>query len=137
MALYSKESLETLRGRIDLVEVISPYVKMQRTGSSYKGLCPFHEEKTPSFLIHKGDTHYHCFGCGAHGDAIAFLMNHAKLTFVDSLEFLSERFGVPLEKVEEEEKGPNKSRLKQALERACLWYRFFLLHTEEGEEFLK
>ncbi len=136
MALYSKESLETLRQRIDLVDVVSSYVKMQRTGSSYKGLCPFHEEKTPSFLIHKGDTHYHCFGCGAHGDSIAFLMNYVKMTFVDSLEFLAERFQVPLEKTEEEEKGPNKGRLKHALERACLWYQFFLLHSEEGHEAL-
>ncbi len=136
MALYSKESLETLRQRIDLVDVVSSYVRMQRSGSSYKGLCPFHDEKTPSFLIHKGDTHYHCFGCGAHGDAIAFLMNHAKMTFVDSLEFLADRFQVSLEKSEEEEKGPNKARLKQALERATLWYRFFLLHSEEGHEAL-
>lgn len=136
MALYSKESLETLRQRIDLVDVVSSYVKMQRSGASYKGLCPFHEEKTPSFLIHKGDTHYHCFGCGAHGDSIAFLMNHVKMTFVDSLEFLAERFQVSLEKTEEEEKGPNKGRLKQALERASLWYHFFLLHSEEGHEAL-
>ncbi|MBS0628095.1 MAG: DNA primase [Verrucomicrobia bacterium] len=136
MALYSKESLEALRQRIDLVDVVSSYVKMQRSGSSYKGLCPFHDEKTPSFLIHKGDTHYHCFGSGAHGDSIAFLMNYAKMTFVDSLEFLSERFQVPLEKTKEEEKGPNKGRLKQVLERACLWYQFFLIHTEEGHEAL-
>lgn len=132
MPLYSKESLETLRQRIDLVDVVSSYVKMQRSGSAYKGLCPFHDEKTPSFLIHKGDTHYHCFGCGAHGDAIAFLMGYVKMSFMDALEMLSERFQVPLERVEEEEKGPNKGRLKHALERACLWYRFFLLHSEEG-----
>ena len=133
MPLYSKESLETLRQRIDLVDVVSSYVKMQRSGSSYKGLCPFHDEKTPSFLIHKGDTHYHCFGCGAHGDAISFLMGYVKLSFMDTLEMLSERFQVPLETIEEEEKGPSKGRLKSALERACLWYRFFLLHSEEGK----
>ncbi len=132
MALYSKESLESLRQRVDLCEVVSTYVPMQRSGASYKGLCPFHEERTPSFIIHKGDSHYHCFGCGAHGDAISFLMNHAKMTFIEALEYLAEKFQVPLEKVEEEEKGPNKKRLKQALEKSLEFYRFFLLHSEEG-----
>lgn len=136
MALYSKESLESLRQKVDLVEVISPYVKLQRSGAAYKGLCPFHEEKSPSFIIQRGDTHYHCFGCGAHGDAIAFLMDHAKMNFVDSLEFLAQRFQVPLEKVEEEEKGYSRDRLRSVLEKASMWYRFFLLHTEEGHEAL-
>jgi DNA primase len=137
MPLYAKDSLEALRQKVDLVDVVSFYVKMTKSGASYKGLCPFHDEKTPSFLIHKGDSHYHCFGCGAHGDAIAFLMGHAKMTFVESLEFLSERFQVPLEKVQQQEKGPNKTRLKQILERANLWYRFFLLHSEEAEPALR
>ncbi len=132
MSFYSKESLEALRQRIDLVEVVSSYVKMQKAGAAYKALCPFHSEKTPSFVIHKGDSHYHCFGCGAHGDAISFLMGYVKMNFTDALELLSERFQVPLEKVEEDSKGFNKGRLKAALERACLWYRFFLLHSEEG-----
>lgn len=133
MAIYSKESLERLRQKIDLGEVISSYVSMQRSGASYKALCPFHEEKTPSFLIHKGDSHYHCFGCGAHGDAISFLMEYAKMTFVEALESLAERFQVSLEKVEEEEKGPDKKKLKQVLERASVFYRFFLLHSDEGK----
>lgn len=135
MALYSKESLEALRQKIDLGEVISSYIKMQRSGASYKGLCPFHEEKTASFFLHKGDSHYHCFGCGAHGDAITFLMEYAKMTFIESLEFLSERFQSPLEKIEKEEStGPSKARLKQVLERANVWFRFFLLHSTEGKQ---
>lgn len=137
MAIYSKDSLDQLRQKIDLGEVISSYVSMQRSGASYKGLCPFHEEKTPSFMIHKGDSHYHCFGCGAHGDAISFLMEYAKMNFVEALESLAERFQVSLEKVEEEEKGPNKKRLKQALQKASEFYRFFLLHSEEGRAALE
>ncbi len=137
MAIYSKESLDVLRQKIDLGEVISSYVSMQRSGASYKCLCPFHEEKTPSFMVHKGDSHYHCFGCGAHGDAISFLMEYVKMTFVEALESLAERFQVSLEKVEEEEKGPNKKRLKQALEKASAFYRFFLLHSDEGREALE
>lgn len=137
MAIFNKESLENLRRRVDLVEVLSTYVELKRIGSSYKGLCPFHDEKTPSFLIQKGDTHYHCFGCGAHGDAIQFLMSHQKMSFADAIENLGQRFQVHLEKVEgNEEKGPNKSLLKDALETACQFFQFCLLHTTEGHEAL-
>ncbi len=134
MPFFNKESLETLRQRIDLVDVMSSYVDLKRSGASYKGLCPFHEEKTPSFMIQKGDTHYHCFGCGAHGDAIQFLMNHQKMGFTEAVESLAQRFHVHLEKVEagEEKKGPNKALLKEALHHACRFFHFFLLHTEEG-----
>ncbi len=138
MALYSKESLEDLRRRIDLAEVIASYLPMQRSGASYKALCPFHAEKTPSFIVQKGDSHYHCFGCGAHGDAIAFLMGHLQMTFLDAIESLAERFQVPLEKIEaEKESGPSKARLKQALEKASWLYHFFLLHSEEGRRALE
>src|ERR1700682_1943093 len=118
MGTFSRDSLELLRSRIDLVEVLSPHLKLQRSGSAYKGLCPFHDEKTPSLIIQKGDSHYHCFGCGAHGDAIQFLMTHLKMSFLDSVENLAQRFHVPMEYVEgaEEKKGPSKAALKEALE---------------------
>ncbi|MBI3212142.1 MAG: toprim domain-containing protein, partial [Simkania negevensis] len=74
MAIYSKKSLETLKERIDLIEVISPYLELRSAGAFHKGLCPFHEEKTPSFMIQKGSSHYHCFGCGAH-QALQYLYN--------------------------------------------------------------
>lgn len=137
MAFFTKESLETLRQKIDLLEVISPYVEMKRAGAAYKGLCPFHEEKTPSFIVQKGDTHYHCFGCGAHGDAIGFLMQHQKLAFSDAVEHLGEKFGVYLEKLQAtEESGPSKSDLKACLHEAQLFFHYCLLHTEEGHEAL-
>lgn len=138
MAIFNKESLETLRQRVDLIEVLSSYVDLKRTGASYKGLCPFHDEKSPSFIVQKGDTHYHCFGCGAHGDAIKFLMTHQKMSFSDAVESLAQRFQVYLEKTEEREenKGPNKALLKQALDFASHFFHFCLLHTVEGHEAL-
>ncbi len=137
MPLYKKESLEQLRSRIDLAEVLSGHLRLQRSGSSYKALCPFHEEKTPSFVIQKGDTHYHCFGCGAHGDAIAFLMGHLKMGFTEAVEHLAERFHVTLEISEgKEEKGPSKSALKSLLEKACALYHFTLLNTQLGHHAL-
>lgn len=70
--MFSQESMQQLRERIDLVEVLSAHLPLKRAGVSYKACCPFHEEKTPSFVVKRGDSHYHCFGCGAHGDAITF-----------------------------------------------------------------
>jgi DNA primase len=134
MGTFSRESLELLKSRIDLVEVLSPHIKLQRSGAAYKGLCPFHDEKSPSLIIQRGDSHYHCFGCGAHGDAIQFLMTHLRMSFLEAVESLAERFHVQLEEVQGDDrpKGPPKAALKDALERACRFYQFYLLHTLEG-----
>ncbi len=139
MARFTKESLETLRQRIDLPELISQYVPLKKAGSAFKALCPFHDEKSPSFVINRGDSHYHCFGCGAHGDAIQFLMQHLKLGFAEAVEQLAERFQVVLEKLEggSEVKETSRSRLKEANEAALRLYHAYLLHAQEGEEALK
>ncbi len=136
MPIYKKESLELLREKVDLPEVVSAHIQLQRSGSSFKALCPFHEEKSPSFMIQKGEGHYHCFGCGAHGDAIAFLMGHLKMSFMDAVESLAEKFHVPLEQEEEltQDKGPSKSQLRDALEKASQFFHFCLLYSEEGRE---
>lgn len=127
-----------LRQRIDLPSVLESFIELKRSGASYKAICPFHDEKTPSFTVQKGDTHYHCFGCGAHGDAIAFLMNHQRLTFTDSVEYLAGKFQVHLEKSEgEEPKGPSKKEMREALDVACRVYHALLLHTEEGHKALQ
>jgi DNA primase len=134
MPSFTRESLELLRSRIDLVEVLNPHIKLQRAGAAFKALCPFHEERSPSFVIQKGDSHYHCFGCGAHGDAIQFLMTHLRMSFLEAVESLAERFSVPLEEAQgpERPKGPPKALLKEALDKAAELYHFFLCHTLEG-----
>lgn len=136
--MFTKESLDTLRSRIDLVDVLSSYLPLQRAGASYKTLCPFHEEKTPSFIVQRGDSHYHCFGCGAHGDAISFLMTHLKMGFAEAVEHLAERFQVTLEKGEEKGgmQGPSKASLRKTLELAADLYHYLLLHSEEGQQAL-
>lgn len=136
MRIFTKESLELLKQRIDLVEVVSAFVNLKRSGSSFKALCPFHDEKSPSFIINMGDSHYHCFGCGAHGDAIQFLMSLQKMSFVDAVQFLADKFNVQLDETEKVEKGPNKHLLKDALYSAMTFYHFQLLFTDEGHEAL-
>lgn len=133
MAVFSKECLETLRSKVDLVEVVNPYLNCKKAGSTYKALCPFHNEKSPSFIINQGDSHYHCFGCGAHGDAIAFLMSFLKVTFMEAVEVLAEKFGVVLEyEKDQKERGKDYSLAKKALNESCEFYHFHLLHTDEG-----
>ena len=139
MSLFTKGSLELLRQRIDLIEVLSPHIELKKSGAAYKAICPFHDEKSPSLMIQKGDHHYHCFGCGAHGDAIQFLMTHLRMPFVEAVESLAQRFNVQLEQVEGagEGRGPNKVLLKAALEQACNLYHFYLLHSVEGQQALR
>lgn len=139
MGVYTKKSLELLREKIDLIEVISSYVNLKPSGRAYKGICPFHEEKTPSFMIQKGESHYHCFGCGAHGDAIAFLMSYMKMSFVEAVDTLAERFQVSLEEVEYEKSssGPSKKALKEVLQKAAAFYHTYLLYSDEGHIALK
>lgn len=138
MARFTKQSLETLRSRVDLAEVISQHIDLKKNGGSMKALCPFHEERSPSFVVNKGDSHYHCFGCGAHGDAIQFLMQHNRVTFGDAVQQLAERFQVNLEQLEgtNDDKRTSKTRLKDALDAASRFYQTFLLHTEEGRQAL-
>jgi len=135
--MFTPDSLERLKQRIDLVEVVSTYRELKRSGAVFKGLCPFHDEKTASFTIQKGDSHYHCFGCGAHGDAIAFLMNYQKFSFVDAICSLAEKFQVPLERSEKTESNDsNKGELKQVLQSVCRFYQSMLLHTDGGHRAL-
>lgn len=139
MGVFKKESLETLREKIDLIEVLSSYIQLRPAGATYKALCPFHEEKTPSFVVQRTDSHYHCFGCGAHGDVIAFLMSYLKMSFVEAVESLADRFHVPLEEVDgnPEDKGPKKSYLKEILTAVSKFYHFYLLYSDEGHQALK
>lgn len=130
---FTKESLERLRERIDLMEVLEGHIDLKRAGATYKALCPFHQEKSPSFVVQKGDTHYHCFGCQAHGDAIQFVMNYLNLSFVEAVETLGERFHVPLEREDrKEDKGVSKTSLKDLLATASAFYHEVLLYSEEG-----
>ena len=88
---YSDDLVEEIRMKNDIVDVISGYVKLTRRGSSYFGLCPFHNEKSPSFSVSPGKQMYYCFGCGAGGNVFTFLMEYENFTFVEALKFLADR----------------------------------------------
>ncbi len=109
------EFVEQLKSQIDIVKVIGEYVRLKRVGSTgrYLGLCPFHQEKTPSFNVNQTKQFYKCFGCGVGGDALKFVMEHDGMTFPEALRFLAERNGIPMP--QRNEYSDEASRLKAAL----------------------
>jgi len=94
MPYYSDELVEEVRSANDIVDVISGYVRLQKKGSTYFGLCPFHNEKTPSFSVSPGKQMYYCFGCGAGGNVLTFLMQYENYTFPEAMEALADRAGI-------------------------------------------
>ena len=90
------EVLDEIRTRVDLVDLVGAVVPLKRAGERWKGLCPFHQEKTPSFTVHPKLHLFHCFGCHAGGDAFEFLRRHDRLEFPEAVRLLAERAGVPL-----------------------------------------
>ena len=97
MAASSAPSvLDEIRARVDIVELVGQFVNLKRAGENWKGLCPFHTEKTPSFTVNPKRGIFHCFGCGAGGDAFGFLMRHDRLAFPEAVRALAERTGVEL-----------------------------------------
>src|SRR5262245_39889235 len=93
---FSQQHLDEIRARIDIVEIVGQFVKLKRTGENWKGLCPFHTEKTPSFTVNPKRNIYHCFGCGAGGDAFRFLLRHVRVAVRESAWPQSDRSGVAL-----------------------------------------
>ena len=96
---YPDELVEEIRLRNDIVEVISSYVRLQKKGSNYFGLCPFHNEKSPSFSVSSTKQIYYCFGCGAGGNVITFIMEYENYSFSEALKFLAEKVGMNLPEI--------------------------------------
>ncbi len=135
MPFYSDEIKEEVRSANDIVDVISGYVRLQKKGSSYVGLCPFHNEKTGSFNVSQNKQMYHCFGCGAGGDVFGFLMQYENYTFQEAMESLAERAGIrlPVKERSEQEKRESdyRSRLLEVNREAGKYY-YMLLRSERG-----
>ncbi len=112
---YPEEVVEEVREKNDIVDVISGYVKLQKKGANYFGLCPFHNEKSPSFSVSPGKQMYYCFGCGAGGNVITFLMEYENYTFPEALKFLADRAGVALPKMEYQKEAREQADLKARL----------------------
>ena len=98
--------IEDLLARVDVVDVVESYVPLKRSGSNFSARCPFHNEKTPSFTVSQTKQFYHCFGCGAHGTAISFLMEYQGMGFVDAVKELAMRVGMTVPETERPQNKP-------------------------------
>ncbi len=116
--------LDELRERVSLAEIVGRRVKLTRRGREYIGLCPFHNEKTPSFSVVEDKGFYHCFGCGAHGDVIGFAMQTENLTFPEAVEQLARKAGLPVPQStpEERQREERAQTLQGAVEAACVFF---------------
>lgn len=137
MPFYSDDLVEEVRSRSDIVDVISQYVKLHKRGSNYVGLCPFHNEKTGSFTVSASKQMYYCFGCGAGGNVITFLMNYENATFPEALQELADRVGVELPKQEvsreAKQQADKRSRLLEVQKEAAKYY-YALLRNPRGRQ---
>ena len=136
MALISTESLERVKQAVDIVEVISAHTDLRRQGARWVGLCPFHEERTPSFSVDAQEKLYHCFGCGVGGDTIKFVEEKEGLGFAEAVELLADRYGVELEREREdpqaEAKRQQRRRLSELLDRTAIFYTSYLWDSDEA-----
>jgi DNA primase len=127
--------LDELRARVSLAEVVGRHMRLIKRGREYIGLCPFHSEKTPSFSVVEDKGFYHCFGCGAHGDVIGFVMQKTNLSFPETVEDLARQAGleVPKQSREEREKSERQATIQGAVEAACAFFEE-ALHAPQGRE---
>ena len=133
---YPEEIVEEVRSRNDIVDVISGYVKLQKKGSNYFGLCPFHNEKSPSFSVSPQKQMYYCFGCGAGGNVITFLMEYESYTFPEALKILADRAGVKLPEVEyskEERIKADRRSILLEINKLAANYFYYQLHQPQGK----
>ena len=130
MAKFSGESVERVREAADIVEIVSAHTDLRRQGARWVGLCPFHEERTPSFSVDAAEKLYHCFGCQAGGDVFGFVQEKEGVGFPEAVELLAQRFGVELEREREDPRAEaarrRRERVGKLLERAAEFYAAYL-----------
>ncbi|MDE1957212.1 MAG: DNA primase, partial [Betaproteobacteria bacterium] len=145
MSLIPQDFIQELLGRVDIVEVVGRAVQLKKAGTNYKGLCPFHSEKSASFTVSPSKQFYHCFGCGAHGSAIGFLMEHSGMGFPDAVRELARDAGMELPQQEADEgeqrraaeQRSHKARLREVLQQAEAFYRERLRASTRAIDYLK
>ena len=108
--MIKQETIQQILSRIDIIEIVGGFVKLKKRGTNYLGLCPFHNEKTPSFTVSPTKEIYKCFGCGRSGNTISFLMEHEKYSYVEALRWLAAKYNV---EVEETETSPEFKKQQQ------------------------
>lgn len=131
--MISREMIEDIKFRSPVLDVIGSYVNLKKGGSNWKGLCPFHSEKTPSFIVFPDTQDFHCFGCGAGGDVISFIMRAENLEYIDAIQFLAKRCGVVLqEETKNDDRYLSRTRILEMNTQAAKYFRNCLLDENLG-----
>jgi len=135
----SEELIEKIRDSCDLIDVVSRYVHLKRSGSNYVGLCPFHSEKTPSFTVSSTKKLFHCFGCGVGGDVITFIMKVENLSFTEALKYLADLEGIPIEEDNsiDSKKAIEKQKVYEINREAARYYHYLLGKNIRAINYLK
>ena len=137
MARLSDAFIDDLLARIDIVEVVGSRVQLKRKGREYSAPCPFHDERTPSFYVSPAKQFYHCFGCGAHGTAISFLMNYDRLEFLDAVDELAKRVGMEIPRdTQQRNANPETRDLYGAMEAASTFFRDQLANSDKARAYV-
>ena len=134
--MYASEVIDEVVSRSDIVDIISGYIKLKKNGSSYVGLCPFHNEKSPSFSVSPGKQLYHCFGCGVGGNVITFVMEYENYTFLEAVKYLADKAGMQLPETsysEEEKKNRDLKAKLLEINKIAATYYYHQLKAENGK----
>ena len=137
--VINDEIIEKVNDSSDLVDVVSQYLPLKKAGSNYIGLCPFHNEKTPSFSVSPSKQLFYCFGCGEGGDVISFIMKMENLSFVEAVKFLADKQGIPLEENKKIDKKLvlEKEKIYRINKEAARFYYYNLINNERPITYLK
>ena len=136
---YPEEVVEEVRQRNDIVDVISSYVKLKKTGSNYMGLCPFHNEKSPSFSVSGNRQMYHCFGCGVGGNVFTFIMEYENFTFLEALKYLADRCGMQLPEAQQTPEARRQADIRNRIleiNKEAAKYYVYQLKAPQGQQAL-
>lgn len=130
--MITQDSIDALKARLDIVDIVGSYVELKRAGSSFKAPCPFHDEKSPSFVVNPARQSYHCFGCGVHGDAIKFVMEYEKLSYPEAIEKLAATLNFTLHYTE----NTSQKKRSNLLETLNEWYQKLLEQNRTAQQYL-
>ena len=136
--MISQSTIQEILGRLDIIDVIGGFIKLKKRGTNYLGLCPFHNEKTPSFTVSPTKEIYKCFGCGRSGNTISFLMEHEKYSYVDTLKWLANKYGIAIEETFQSDEQRQSQQAADSLYIingfAQEFFARVLFETEEGRD---
>jgi len=136
--MISQHTIQQIQSRIDIIEIVGGFVKLKKRGANYLGLCPFHNEKTPSFTVSPAKEIYKCFGCGRSGNSISFLMEHEKYSYTEALRWLANKYNVEIEETETSPEIKQQQQLADSLYIingfAQKYFSDNIFNSEEGTE---